>query len=82
MDDTDSFTISLDAGQSLSVAVDPGTGLRPTITILSPSSTVVGSATASAANQEALLQTAPVTSAGTYTVVYRRDRRHYRTSEC
>ncbi len=46
--DTDSFTISLDAGQALTAVVVPAATLQPSVTITAPNSTVLGTATASA----------------------------------
>ena len=66
--DIDSFTINLDAGQAISVVVDPATGLRPTIELRDPSGTVLGTVLAGAAGQDAVLQTLPVATAGTYTI--------------
>jgi subtilisin family serine protease len=67
--DTDSFTIDLDDGQTISVVVDAEATLQPTIEVLDPGSVSIGTATAGAAGQDALLQTAATTGAGTYTVV-------------
>ncbi|MFI5377668.1 MAG: Ig-like domain-containing protein [Tepidisphaerales bacterium] len=66
--DTDSFTISLDAGQALTIVADPGTGLLPSVAALDPSGLTLGSASAPGAGKDAVLQTAPVLAAGTYTV--------------
>lgn len=67
--DTDSFTLSVDAGQQITVIVRPTTvtTLQPTITLRDPSNAVLGTATAPALNQNAILQTIPTTTAGTYT---------------
>jgi autotransporter-associated beta strand protein len=66
--DTDSYTISLDAGQSLTAFVVPAATLQPSVSITAPNSTVLGTATASALGQQAVLQSVPVTAAGTYTI--------------
>ncbi len=66
--DTDSFTIDVDAGQTITVLVTPGAGLQPTIDLVDPSNAPVGSVTAAASGVEALLQTVPATNAGTYTI--------------
>src|SRR5262249_22269068 len=67
--DTDSFTLAVDPGQTITVLVTPTTAaLQPTVELRDPSSTVVGSATASAAGQKALIQTATATTAGTYSI--------------
>ncbi len=65
--DTDSFTLTVDAGQTITVLVDPSTTLRPVARLLDPSSTEVGVATAAAAGQDAVIQTV-ATVAGTYTI--------------
>jgi subtilisin family serine protease/methionine-rich copper-binding protein CopC len=66
--DADTFTISLDAGQSLSVFADPSAGLQPTITVRDPSGAIIGTASATAANLDALLQTVAINTAGTYQI--------------
>ncbi len=65
--ETDSFTIDLNDGQTVSVVVDPDAGLRPTVELLDPGNASLGSATA-ATGENAVLQTIPTTGAGTYTV--------------
>ena len=67
--DTDSFTLNLDAGQTLTLIADAGTTLRPTITLLDPSNNVIGTATSAANGKDAVLETAPVANGGTYTIV-------------
>jgi extracellular elastinolytic metalloproteinase len=64
--DTDGFTLTLDAGQTLSLAVTPDAVLRPTITVTGPGTNA--SASAAAAGATARLNTLAVTTAGTYTV--------------
>jgi len=69
--DVDSFTIDLDPGQLLTVYVDP-TGsvqLQSVLTIVAPDATVLATATAVAAGNEAVLQNLPLGQAGTYTVL-------------
>ncbi len=67
--DTDSFTLDVDAGQTITVLVDPATSeLQPTVELRAPGGGLLGSATAGAAGQSALLETVPATAAGTYTV--------------
>src|SRR5262249_9336755 len=67
--DTDSFTLAVDPGQTITVLVTPTTAaLQPTVELRDPSSTVVGSATASAAGQKALIQSVAATTGGTYTI--------------
>jgi Bacterial pre-peptidase C-terminal domain len=65
---TQSFTLRVDASQTITVDVLPAVSLQATIELRDPSNNLVGSATAGAVGQEALLQTAPASSAGTYTI--------------
>jgi subtilisin family serine protease len=66
--DADSFTIDVDAGQTITVLVTPDSSLQPKVTLKkSGLSDVV--ATAPAVGQDAVLQTAGPTVAGTYTIV-------------
>jgi hypothetical protein len=67
--DTDSFTINVNAGEQITVLAHPtGTTLRPTVQLFDPSGAPIGSATAPAAGQDALLQTVLANTSGTYTV--------------
>jgi hypothetical protein len=67
--DTDSFTLNLDPGQVISLLVHPTqASLQPSVTLRDPGSNIIGTATAGAANQNAVLQTAPVTAGGVYTI--------------
>src|SRR5215471_1176064 len=65
--DTESFTLSVDPAQTITAIVIGLDGLQPKVELRNPASTVIGSATAAAANQPALLQTAPAATGGTYT---------------
>jgi hypothetical protein len=65
--DIDSFTLNVDPGQTLTAVVTGSGGLQPSVSLSDPSNNIIGSATAAAANQNALLQTVPATAAGTYT---------------
>src|SRR5262245_842730 len=65
--DTDSFTIAIDPDQTVTAIVTGSGGLQPSVELRNPTSTVIGGATAAAANQPALLQTAPAATGGTYT---------------
>ncbi|MBI1760867.1 MAG: putative Ig domain-containing protein [Acidobacteria bacterium] len=66
--DIDNFTLNLDPNQTLTLVVTAtSAGLQPSVTLCNPSNTVIGSATAAAAGQNALLQTVAATAAGTYT---------------
>ncbi len=66
--DTDSFTLNVDGGQTITAVVDPGQGLHPTVELRDPSNVLLGSATASAVGASAVLQTVPATESGTYLV--------------
>jgi len=65
--DTDSFTLAVDPDQTVTAIVTGSGGLQPSVELRNPASTVIGSATAAAVNQSALLQTAPASTGGTYT---------------
>ncbi|MEM7396469.1 MAG: Ig-like domain-containing protein, partial [Verrucomicrobiota bacterium] len=66
--DTDSFTLELNENQTLSVVVIPDPGLLPTIDVFDPDSGFIAGVAAPAAGSNAVVQTAPVLSNGTYTV--------------
>jgi subtilisin family serine protease len=63
--DTDSFTIDIDAYQTITVVADPDENLQPTVSLSGPLS---AGASAGAPGEDAVIQTAGPTSAGTYTV--------------
>jgi len=66
---TQSFTLPVDGGQTITVSVVPDVAsLQAIIELHDPPNNVIGSATAAAAGQEVLLQTAPASNAGTYTI--------------
>ncbi len=65
-DDTDSYTIALDPGQTLTVFAYGPSGLQPSIEVRDPSGTLLGSAQAS--GQVAILQSVAINTAGTYTI--------------
>jgi hypothetical protein len=68
--DTDSFTLNVDAGQTITVIMHVTSAtLQPTVTLDNPSSTVLATATGSAANVDAILETIPATTSGVYTIV-------------
>lgn len=68
--DSDTFTLSVNPSQTITVLVTPTSpGLQPTLQLLDPSNAVIGSATATAAGQNAVLETIAATAAGTYSVV-------------
>jgi hypothetical protein len=66
--DSDSFTISLDPGQTLTATVTGASTLQPILQAFDPTSTLLGSSTAATAGAPALLQTLPVNTSGTYTL--------------
>ncbi|HEX4792574.1 MAG TPA: M36 family metallopeptidase [Humisphaera sp.] len=68
--DSDSFTLNLDAGQTLSALVSAADGseLRPKIDLLDGSNQLIASASAGAAGQPAILQTGAIVTGGIYTL--------------
>jgi hypothetical protein len=63
--DSDTFTLPVDPGQSITVLVTPTTsGLRPSVALLDPFSGTLAIATAGAAGQNALIQSVPATAPG------------------
>jgi hypothetical protein len=67
--DTDDFTLAVDPGQAITVLVTANSAtLQPTIQLTSPSSAVLGTASAAAAGKNALLQTIAAATSGTYTI--------------
>ncbi|MBA4015842.1 MAG: hypothetical protein C0483_01505 [Pirellula sp.] len=68
--DTDTYTITLDAGQTITLTATPnaGSGLQPTLVLKSPSGTVLATQTASAAGKSAILSSISVAVAGTYSI--------------
>ncbi len=66
--DTDSFTVNLDAGQTMTWVVEVAAPLQPTLTLTDPSGGVIATATSAGPGLDIVLQTIPMTTAGTYTV--------------
>jgi Ca2+-binding RTX toxin-like protein len=67
--DTDSYTIDVDPGQTITVLVTADSAsLQPSVSLRDPSSIVIGGDTATAAGENALIQTAAAAAAGTYTI--------------
>ena len=64
--DSDSYTISLAAGQQVSLSLSTDPGLTGTISLSGPGGPI-GSATASGPGANVVLESEPVTVAGTYT---------------
>ena len=63
---TDTFSIDLDAGQIVSLAASPDSGLQLAIEASGPGAIPLASASASAAGQQIVLQSIPVATAGAY----------------
>ena len=67
--DTDSFTITMDAGQTVTAVVHPSApGFQPALVLLDAGGTILGAATATITGDEAVLQTIPIATAGSYTL--------------
>ena len=66
--DTDSFTLDIDDGQTISLVVETDGSLQGSVELRDPSNAVIGTATASAAGETVLLQVVPTTGPGTYTI--------------
>jgi hypothetical protein len=64
--DSDTYTLPLVAGQTLTVDMSTDSTLQGTITVTDPNNNVIGTATVPASGQTVVLQTAPITTAGTY----------------
>jgi hypothetical protein len=56
--DTDNFTLAIDSDQTITAIVTGSGGLQPSVKLRKSAFRIIGSATAAAANQPALLQTA------------------------
>jgi len=68
--DLDRYTVDLQAGQVLTVAMRRTSGgLLPVVSILNPTDVSIGSTTASSGSGNAVTVTAQVAGAGTYTIV-------------
>ena len=66
--DHDQFTIDLDAGQRLSLVVQPLDGLQPSVEFRDPLSVVLDNATGAVAGEAAIVQSAPIATNGSYTI--------------
>ena len=64
----DSFTIALNAGQTLTLIVTPASSLQATAQLLAPDGSTLGSATGAAPGDAAVVQTVAVAAAGAYTI--------------
>jgi Legume lectin domain/SdrD B-like domain/Bacterial pre-peptidase C-terminal domain/Bacterial Ig-like domain len=67
--DTDTYTLPLAAGQTLSLLLSTDPSLIGTITLQDPSNNAIASATAASAGANAVIETAPITTAGTYSLI-------------
>ncbi len=65
---TDVFTLSLDAGQTLSLGVSTDANLQVGLTLTGPSGSTVGSVSSTAAGNSILLQTVAIPTTGQYTI--------------
>ncbi len=66
--DTDSYTIDLGDGQTITIVVDPDATLQPFVELHDPSSILIGSDTAGTPGEDVVIQTIATTGPGTYTV--------------
>jgi methionine-rich copper-binding protein CopC/protocatechuate 3,4-dioxygenase beta subunit len=67
--DTDTYTLPLAANQTISLVLSVDPSLIGTLTLLAPDGSTVATATGASAGQTVVLQTAPVATAGTYSLV-------------
>ena len=66
--DTDSFTIDIDDGQTITLVVETNSTLQAEVELFDPGNTSLASTVASAAGQSAVIQVVPTNGPGTYTV--------------
>jgi subtilisin family serine protease len=67
--DADSFTVEVNAGQTLAAVIHPvDASLQPTVQLFGPGGGFLGSAVGAAAGSDALVQATPAVTAGTYTL--------------
>jgi streptogramin lyase len=66
---TNTYTVNLAANQTLTLDLTSDGNLQGAITVKDPSNNVIGTATASSKGSEVVLQTAPITGLGTYSIV-------------
>lgn len=67
--DSDTYTVELDAGQTITLSVDSAADLQATVELIAPNGDVVATATGSAPGETVLLQTVAVADSGAYEVV-------------
>ena len=63
-DDTDCFTFPVEAGQTITVVVDPSSGLQPTVSLTAPGGVNAGPVTAGGPGQDAVLEAVPISTSG------------------
>src|SRR5439155_22273058 len=67
--DTDTLTLAVDPGQTITVLVTPTSSLlQPSVALFDPSSALIGTVTAAGPNQSALLETIAATTGRTYSI--------------
>ena len=66
--DVDSYSIHLEAGQTITLVVDPSATLRPTVTLRDRNNNLVGSVPGLVTGQDIVLQSIPLVQSGTYTI--------------
>ena len=67
--DTDTYTLGLAAGQDLTMVLSTDANLIGAITLEDPVGNVIASATAAGPGDDVVLQTAPIATAGTYSLI-------------
>ena len=67
--ETNTYTLPLAAGQQLTAVLGTSGGLIGTITLEDPNGNTIATATGSGANATVVLQSEPVTAAGTYSLI-------------
>ena len=66
---TDTYTLPLAAGQTLSLVLVTDPSLIGTVTLVGPDGTTIGSATGAGAGATVVLESAPIATAGTYSLI-------------
>ncbi len=66
--DAQSYTLPVNAGETITVDVTTDAGLQAMISLFDPNGNVIGQSVAGAAGQEVVLFTAPAFTTGTYTI--------------
>jgi hypothetical protein len=66
--DTNTYTLPLNAGQTITVDVATDASLQAYVNVTDPNGNFIATATGAAPGQEAVIQTAPVAITGTYTI--------------